>query len=304
MSVQAAPEVVPVDSSDSVEVSTEASTEAAPVADTSADSGAEAPSSSEPEALFAWGGELASLEKADWFKGLGSAEQKTLLAGLQEKHRNWERGYGGKLGELSTMRKGLGAREADVQAQEARVVRWLAGDGDPIAETQAQLTQMEVQHTAALSALRAEYEMAVDGIRTAEGSKLREAIDARSAVEEKLQAFEMAKEAQAAQVQEAAVDEMESWLDKEAPDVVGNDNAFEAWAVLVAQGVERTQALTMVRAVHAPSKAKAAPAEPSNAMKMMSLGKGSGTTGTTAAEGAQSFDELMEKMRLEVQSTS
>jgi len=249
------------------------------------------------EAAFEWNGEVESMQSADWFNGLDENVRTGLLNGIQQKYQNWEKGYSSKYQELASTRKSYDSREADLRAQETRVQKWLYGEGDPLGETRAEMERMKTQHEAALGALRTEYDKALDDIRNARSGELQSAIEARDEAVQKIQAFEQERAAAAEAQVESQVDELESWLDTNAPDVVANDDAFYTWCVLCTGGASPEDAVQMVRAKYgAPPEPEPEPQpeEPSKGVELMNMG--GARTGTESGQ-PKSFDEIMDEMR-------
>mgnify|MGYP003112256489 CR=1 FL=1 len=251
------------------------------------------------EAAFDWNGEVESMQSADWFNNLDENVRTGLLSGIQQKYQNWEKGYSSKYQELASARKSYDSRESQLRDQEARVQKWLYGEGDPLGETRAEMERMKTQHEAALSALRSEYDKAVQDIRTAQSGELKSAIEARDEAVQKIQAFEQERAAAEEAQVESQVDELESWLDTNAPDVVANDDAFYTWCVLCTGGASPEDAVQMVRAKYgAPPAAEPEPEpepeEPSKAVELMNMG--GARTGTESGQ-PKTFEEIMDEMR-------
>ena len=153
---------------------------------------------------------------------------------------------------MAQTRKSFADREAEIRAQEQRVVRWLHGEGDPLEESRQEISRLKTQQEAAIGALRAEYEQALQNIQDANAGELREAVKSRDEALAKMQEFEQQRAAAEEAALETQVDEIEQWLEKEAPDVMGNDDAFYTWCVLCTGGVDPEDAVSMVRAKYAP----------------------------------------------------
>lgn len=253
-----------------------------------------APAEASVEPAFEWNGEVESLQSSDWFGGLDEPVRQGLLNGIQQKYQNWEKGYTSKYQELAALRKSYSTREEELKAQERRVQKWLYGDGDPLEETRAEMDRMKTQHEAALGALRSEYEKALEDIRTAQSGELQEAVQARDEAVRKIQAFEQERAAAEEAQVESQVDELESWLDTNAPDIVANDDAFYTWCVLCTGGASPEDAVQMVRAKYGAPTPTASPEEPSNGMKLMNMG--GARTGTESGQ-PKSFEQIMDDMR-------
>ena len=275
-------ESVEVEASESTEVSaSEAEAEAAPAI----------------EPAFEWNGEVESMQSADWFSSLDEPVRQGLLNGIQQKYQNWEKGYSTKFQEMAQTRKSFADREAEIRAQEQRVVRWLHGEGDPLEESRQEISRLKTQQEAAIGALRAEYEQALQNIQDANAGELREAVKSRDEALAKMQEFEQQRAAAEEAALETQVDEIEQWLEKEAPDIMGNDDAFYTWCVLCTGGVDPEDAVSMVRAKYAPPAApepEPEPEAPSKAVELMNMGGG---TGNTESGQPKTFEDIMDEMR-------
>ncbi len=252
---------------------------------------------------FDWNGEVDSLQQADWFNQLDEPVRNGLMSGIQNKYNNWEKGYTSKFQELATTKTKFRDQEAQLKEHEKRVQRWMYGDENPLEEARSEMERMKVQHEAAVGALRSEYEKALNDIRTAGSGELQEAIKARDEAVSKIQAFEQERHQAEEQQIEAQVDELETWLQSNAADVVANDDAFYTWCVLCTGGASPEDALQMVRAKYAAPKAAPAPTPeaPPKGVELMNMD--GGRTGTQAGK-AKSFDEIMDEMRRAAQSNA
>ena len=273
---------------ESVEVEASESTEA---------SAPEAEAAPAIEPAFEWNGEVESMQSADWFSSLDEPVRQGLLNGIQQKYQNWEKGYSTKFQEMAQTRKSFADREAEIRAQEQRVVRWLHGEGDPLEESRQEISRLKTQQEAAIGALRSEYEQALQNIQDANAGELRDAVKSRDDALAKMQEFEQQRAAAEEAALETQVDEIEQWLEKEAPDVMGNDDAFYTWCVLCTGGVDPEDAVSMVRAKYAPPAApepEPEPEAPSKAVELMNMGGG---TGNTESGQPKTFEDIMDEMR-------
>tara|TARA_R100001163_G_C5060218_1_gene196986 strand:- start:179 stop:1045 length:867 start_codon:yes stop_codon:yes gene_type:complete len=273
---------------ESVEVEASESTEA---------SAPEAEAAPAIEPAFEWNGEVESMQSADWFSSLDEPVRQGLLNGIQQKYQNWEKGYSTKFQEMAQTRKSFADREAEIRAQEQRVVRWLHGEGDPLEESRQEISRLKTQQEAAIGALRSEYEQALQNIQDANAGELRDAVKSRDEALAKMQDFEQQRAAAEEAALETQVDEIEQWLEKEAPDVMGNDDAFYTWCVLCTGGVDPEDAVSMVRAKYAPPAApepEPEPEAPSKAVELMNMGGG---TGNTESGQPKTFEDIMDEMR-------
>lgn len=257
--------------------------------------------STEPApSVFDWNGEIEALTKADWFSKIGDESlRNTLVRGFESKYKNFERGFTKAFQDTAARRKELERREAAIRDGELRVQRWLAGEGDPMAEKQAEIERLKLTHEAALSTLRDEYEQSVRKAQEEWTGKYGTAERERDELRQRLEQFEYeAKAAEERQVEEA-VTEVEDWLKSEAADVYENDDAFYAFCVLVTGGLDPEDAITMTRAKFGPPPAPTPEPVP-EAMQMMNLGPGR-SVGTTQSE-SRSYKDIMDAMRRAAQA--
>jgi len=265
------------------------------------DSGSMESSSMDAGSGFEWNGEVESLEQADWFNQLDEPVRQGLMGGIRQKYNNWEKGYTSKFQELATTRTKFRDRENQLKEHEKRVQRWMYGDENPLEETRSEMERMKVQHEAALGALRTEYEKALDDIRNASSGELQDAVRSRDEAVAKIQQFEQARQAQEEQQVEAQVNELETWLEDTAPDVVANDDAFYTWCVLCTGGASPEDAVQMVRAKYGAPAPKPEPEAPPKGVELMNMD--GGRTGTQSGK-AKSFDDIMDEMRRAAQRTA
>lgn len=250
--------------------------------------------------IFDWNGELKSLTEAEWFNKIGDDNlRNSLVRGFESKYRNFERGFTKAFQETASRRKELERREAAIRENEARALRWLSGDGDPMAEKQAEIDRLKAAHDAALDTLRQEYAQSVQKAQEEWTGKYGQAERERDELKARLDQFEYeARQAEERQVEEA-VDEVEGWLRSEAADVYENDDAFYAFCVLVTGGLDPEDAVTMTRAKFGPPPAPEPEPVP-EAMQMMNLGP-SRSAGTVQTQ-AGTYKEIMDQMRRAAQA--
>lgn len=261
----------------------------------------EASADSDAGSGFEWNGEVDSLQQADWFNQLDEPVRNGLLSGIQNKYNNWEKGYTSKFQELAATKTQFRDKEAQLREHEKRVQRWMYGDENPLEEARNEMERMKVQHEAAVDALRSEYEKALNDIRTAGSGELQEAIKARDEAIAKIQAFEQERHQAEEQQIEAQVDELETWLQSNAADIVDNDDAFYTWCVLCTGGASPEDALQMVRAKYGAPEPTPAPEAPPKGVELMNMD--GGRTGTQAGK-AKSFDDIMDEMRRAAQNNA
>jgi DNA repair exonuclease SbcCD ATPase subunit len=250
--------------------------------------------------VFDWNGELDALTKADWFSKVGDDSlRNSLIRGFESKYRNFERGFTKAFQDTAARRKELERREVALRENEARALRWLSGDGDPMAEKQAEIDRLKAAHDSALQTLREEYAQSVQRAQEEWTGKYGTAERERDELRQRLEQFEYeARAAEERQVEEA-VDEVESWLKDEAADVYENDDAFYAFCVLVTGGLDPEDAVVMTRAKFGPPPAPEPEPVP-QAMDLMNMGPG--RSATTVQTQNQTYKEMMDQMRRAAQA--
>jgi hypothetical protein len=268
--------------------------------------------SSEPEAVeaadpvedapsvFDWNGELEALSKADWFSKIGDdGLRNTLVRGFESKYKNFERGFTKAFQDTASRRKELERREAAVKENELKVMRWLNGSGDPMAEKQAEVERLKAAHDAALQTLRDEYAQSVQKAQEEWTGKYGTAERERDELRQRLEQFEYESKAAEERQVEQAVDEVETWLKDEASDVYENDDAFYAFCVLVTGGLDPEDAVVMTRAKFGPPPAPTPEPVP-DAMQVMNLGPQ--RSGGTVQSESRSYKDIMDAMRRAAQA--
>lgn len=257
------------------------------------------------DSVFDWNGEVESLREADWFGSIDEGRRDDVLKGIETKYQNWQRGYTKAFQENADRRKKLEERAEAVRAQEMRVQKWLHGDVDPLLEKQKEIDTLTEAHTAALEVLKKEHGEAVEALKGSSGTELEEAQKQLKEANTRISEF-IEKEQTAAQADlDRRTDEFEGWLQKEAPDIIANDDAFYLLCVLCAGGtVTKEQAVKMVHAqfpAPAPEPVAVPEATPEpepvpESMSLMNMGTGQGS-GTASGDG-RSFDDMLKAKRL------
>ncbi len=287
--------------------------EAAPVEDA-------APAAEEPSVID-WNGELDGIKEAEWFTGLEENVRSGILNGLETKYRNWQRGYTKAFQDNAARRKDLDNQQKSLRDQEIRVQKWLHGDINPIEDKQRELDELKAAHEVALNTLRNEYSETTEKLKTAHSSELDSLRKEREEIGTKLKGFEeTAAKEEAARV-DAVVQEFETWLTSNAPEIIANDEAYYTLCALVGpMEFPLEKAVSMVRAGYTLSDATQAtetveaapepapepvpepakPEEPSAAVDLMNMGTGAG--GGTSAGEARSYEQIMDQMRRSAQS--
>jgi hypothetical protein len=250
--------------------------------------------------VFDWNGELEALSKADWFSKIGDdGLRNTLVRGFESKYKNFERGFTKAFQETAARRKDLERREAAIKENELKVMRWLNGSGDPMAEKQAEVERLKAAHDAALQTLRDEYAQSVQKAQEEWTGKYGTAERERDELRQRLEQFEYESKAAEERQVEQAVDEVETWLKEEAGDVYENDDAFYAFCVLVTGGLDPEDAVVMTRAKFGPPPAPTPEPVP-DAMQVMNLGPQ--RSGGTVQSESRSYKDIMDAMRRAAQS--
>jgi len=250
--------------------------------------------------VFDWNGELEALSKADWFSKIGDdGLRNTLVRGFESKYKNFERGFTKAFQDTASRRKELERREAAVKENELKVMRWLNGSGDPMAEKQAEVERLKAAHDAALQTLRDEYAQSVQKAQEEWTGKYGTAERERDELRQRLEQFEYESKAAEERQVEQAVDEVETWLKDEASDVYENDDAFYAFCVLVTGGLDPEDAVVMTRAKFGPPPAPTPEPVP-DAMQVMNLGPQ--RSGGTVQSESRSYKDIMDAMRRAAQA--
>jgi hypothetical protein len=250
--------------------------------------------------VFDWNGELEALSKADWFSKIGDdGLRNTLVRGFESKYKNFERGFTKAFQDTASRRKELERREAAVKENELKVMRWLNGSGDPMAEKQAEVERLKAAHDAALQTLRDEYAQSVQKAQDEWTGKYGTAERERDELRQRLEQFEYESKAAEERQVEQAVDEVETWLKEEAGDVYENDDAFYAFCVLVTGGLDPEDAVVMTRAKFGPPPAPTPEPVP-DAMQVMNLGPQ--RSGGTVQSESRSYKDIMDAMRRAAQA--
>lgn len=250
--------------------------------------------------VFDWNGELEALSKADWFSKIGDdGLRNTLVRGFESKYKNFERGFTKAFQDTAARRKDLERREAAVKENELKVMRWLNGSGDPMAEKQAEVERLKAAHDAALQTLRDEYAQSVQKAQEEWTGKYGTAERERDELRQRLEQFEYESKAAEERQVEQAVDEVETWLKEEASDVYENDDAFYAFCVLVTGGLDPEDAVVMTRAKFGPPPAPTPEPVP-DAMQVMNLGPQ--RSGGTVQSESRSYKDIMDAMRRAAQA--
>jgi len=250
--------------------------------------------------VFDWNGELEALSKADWFSKIGDdGLRNTLVRGFESKYKNFERGFTKAFQETAARRKDLERREAAIKENELKVMRWLNGSGDPMAEKQAEVERLKAAHDAALQTLRDEYAQSVQKAQEEWTGKYGTAERERDELRQRLEQFEYESKAAEERQVEQAVDEVETWLKEEAGDVYENDDAFYAFCVLVTGGLDPEDAVVMTRAKFGPPPAPTPEPVP-DAMQVMNLGPQ--RSGGTVQSESRSYKDIMDAMRRAAQA--
>lgn len=300
-------------------VESSAPVEAAPVESAPVEA---APAAEESPAVIDWNGELDGIKESTWFAGLDETSQSGILTGLESKYRNWQRGYTKAFQDNATRRKELDGQQQELRSQEVRVQKWLHGDINPLEDKQRELDQLKTAHDSAISTLRAEFGANAEKLKTAHTSEVETLRKEREDIGAKLKNFEEAAAAEESRHKEAAIQEFETWVTTNTPEIIGDDEAYYTLCALVGpMEIPLEKAVAMVHAgytlpgaakAEAPAEAPAEvaptpepepeppkPEEPSAAVDLMNMGTGAG--GGTSAGEARTYEQIMDQMRRNAQ---
>jgi len=282
-------------------VETSAPAEPAPAESAPAEPAAEDSSSDAAPSVFDWNGEVDGLGEAEWFSSLDDNLRETILAGLETKYQNWQRGYTKAFGENAARRKDLDTRATEIRDQEIRVQRWLHGDIDPLNEKQKEIDDLKESLTTTVEQLKEEHAAAVEAAKGADQDEFDKATKELAETRGQLNTILAEKAAAEAESLEQRTDEFEAWLGENAPDVMNNHEAFFNLCLLCTGGAPLDQAVAMVRAAFPPPAAEPEPVaapkpEPipeSVSLMNMGTGQSAGTSKTTN----ESARDVLDRMR-------
>jgi hypothetical protein len=280
--------------------------EAAPAEDAPVETEAAAPADDSP---FPWDGEMNSLRDAEWFSSLDDRVRNSVLNGLENKHRNWQRGWTKAYQENADHRKDIERRMEAVRQSEIRVQKWLHGDVDPLNEKQKEIDELKRVHEAAVTAIREEHQLRLSQINNRtdeEAEKVRqELLQHKEKLAGYLKADQEREQAQVAAREQALsqrAEKFQDWLKSNEPQIYNNDDAFESLCVMMSSGFSLQDSLTFLRAKYPAAAAAVAAAEPETkpepeavpeSMSLMNMGSGSGTVSGES----RSYNEIMDAMR-------
>jgi dsDNA-binding SOS-regulon protein len=280
--------------------------DSAPIDSAPVESDAAEPADDPP---YPWDGELSSLKESDWFTGLDDRVRTSVLSGLENKHRNWARGWTRSFQENADARKDLDRRAAAVRQSEIRVQKWLHGEVDPLDEKQREIDELKQAHEAAVRAIREEHDLRLSKASGRTNEELEAARKELLTHKEKLATFAQADEARAKAQRDAYDKELDTkagqfqqWLQSNEPEIYTNDNAFEALCTMMASGFSLKDSLTFVHGKYPKPQApeKPEPEAVPESVALMNMGSGSGTVSGES----RSFDEIMDAMRRSAMQTS
>ena len=290
-------ESAPVESAPAPEPAAEAPTESqsSPVVAESAPTTTE--SAPAPTTESEWAGELASLQSAEWFKGLPDGAKSAVLAGIEAKYKNWQSGYTKKFQDLAVRRERLTTDQQKLRREQLRVQKWLYGTEDPLASKQAELDQLAQKHTEAVAAMEKAHAEALEAAKTSHGTEFEDAKKALEQAQAQVQQFEAARAERDKVELEAAADEFMGYVKTNAPEIMDNDAMYFDLIGACRVGNSLDDAIHMVRAKY--NRGKPQPEAVPAAMDMMNMGSGQ-AAGTETGE-TRSFDQIMDAMRREAQ---
>ena len=289
--------------------------------ETSAESASETGGDSAPttedsgDSADTWNGELETIQSSDWFEKLPGDVQGLITSGLENKYKNWQRGYNDKFQSVADKKKALEEREQSLKDSEKRVQRWLYGEEDPISSLQEQIEGLKGEKEKIEADLRTEMEKALEELREGGKVDLNKVSSERDAALEKLAAIEQKTRAVEEAQLDQEVEELDSWLQEAAPDLYkdygenkeltkARDDAFLAFCKISMMGVDKEMALQMLRVQHpvikAPGEAEekeaAQPEEVPASVDLMNMGTG-GRAEAMGKGDTRSFDDIMDSLR-------
>tara|TARA_R110000824_G_scaffold299151_1_gene487261 strand:+ start:804 stop:1763 length:960 start_codon:yes stop_codon:yes gene_type:complete len=285
-------------------------------ADTSADS---APTTEDSSgSTDTWTGELSEIQGSSWFEALPGDVQGALVAGLETKYKNWQRGYNDKFQGLAASKKSLGDREEQIKAQELRVQKWLYGEEDPLATLKEEMETLRSEKTTIEEKLRSEMEAAVEAAKSGASVDLEKLQTERDSAMGRLAQIEARETAATEAKLDAEATKLDTWLQENAPDLYRDyedealtkqrDDAFLAFCKISMMGLEPDMALSMLRVQHPEikvpgEKVVVEPEELPASVDLMNMGTGSG--GDAMGKGdIRSFDDIMEGLRRAAQTSA
>ena len=261
-----------------------------------------------------WNGELESLRSAEWLSGVDDATRDKLFGGMENKYKNWQRGYTKAFEAAASQRKQLDERAAALKSSEMQVQRWLYGEEDPLEAKNAEIESLKKAHEEAMAQMTKEHTEILSKRSEVTQEELQKIINERD------EAQKLAEEIQSRvnAAEEAALDkeasEWDNWLREQAPEMYKevedeaeqkrlNDSFEHFCQVATLPNVTREQALQMVRIMYpAPEPAEPAPAEPEpvpESVNLMNLG--TSQAASTAQGNSGSFAEMMDALRRQAQ---
>lgn len=243
--------------------------------------GADAPKADpgKPDAeLPTWDGQVASLEKQEWWKDVPEGARATVTGGLKAILTGWQRTYNGKFEEMSGKTKALEADRTKLEADRAELatmeqnwLRMVSNEDDPIGSRDAKIAEL----TAALEEAKKGASGKVAEDAQAAVSKAKELWD-RERVDLTTRADTAEKTLQqfTSEIESAYREHLADWLGKNAPDLVedGKEPGLQLWLELHAKGHALDDALKMVRTKYPGPATTEAPAKPPDAIANMNMG--------------------------------
>ena len=291
----------------------------APV-ETAADTGGDSSPSTEDSGGSAdtWTGELADIQGSSWFEALPGDVQGAVVAGLEAKYKNWQRGYTDKFQGLAASKKSLGDREEKLKAQELRVQNWLYGEEDPLSSLKEEMETLRSEKTTIEEKLRSEMQAAVEAAKSGASVDLEKLQAERDLAQGKLAEIESREAAATEAHLDAEATKLDTWLQEKAPDLYRDysdealtkqrDDAFLAFCKISMMGVEPEVALSMLR-VHHPEikvpgeKVAVEPEEVPASVDLMNMGTGTGGEAMGKSD-VRSFDQIMDGLRRAAQKSA
>jgi len=256
-----------------------------------------------PAAIIAWDGEEASIRGSEWFKQLPDAAKPTVLAGLQAKLGNYDKGYQPEYARLAETRKRLSEREEIVKNQEMRAMQMWTGEIDPLVAIQKEKEEIETTWKNRLERQKVVYDKQIEELQAPQAEQVRTLSLEAENWKSQYSALKAEVDAAIEATQSAEAGRVDHWLKETAPDIYDDDKAFTTYCralrVAVDSEMEKPEefALKMVRGVHPAPTPPETPQKPQpDKVPAGIAGMNMGSKPATATRGqTRSFDDIFQE---------
>lgn len=232
------------------------------------DASSAAPAAADSET---WDKQAASLEKMSWWKDVPEVGRPTIIAGVQDVFKGWQRTYNTKLEEVAAQRKTVEADRAQIAELEANWLRMVAGEDDPVKARDEKIAGLESEVAALKSSTNGEAAKSAQEVI----AKAKSIWDGeRTALAGERDVAKNALSTYVTSVETAYREYLADWLGEHAPDLAddGKELALEMWLDLHTKGRPLDEALKATRAVYPAPEVASPPARPPDAITNMSMG--------------------------------